>query len=106
MSKKQKEGITVGVGGIPIVVITQREKQAVKASNKLYAIIGNALETGAITGLEFRLAKAALMLIENLVIKRFSIGSVDDSIDELNSSIDVYNSFEDFSIRGNHDQKW
>jgi len=86
---------SVGVGGLPTVVITPREKRALKASNKLYQIIGEALDDNLITGLQFRLAKAALVLIENLIIPRFSFNSIDDAIEEVKTSADIYDAFEE-----------
>lgn len=90
------EGLTLGVGGkTPVITITAREKRALKASNHLYEIIGEALENDVITGLQFRVCKAALMLIETMIVRRFSIGSTSDAITEVEASIDIYNSFED-----------
>jgi hypothetical protein len=96
MNGKQSEGLRAGVGGEPpVIVITAREKRALKACNKLYEIIGEALEQSVITGLQFRLCRAALMLIENMIVRRFSVGSIEDAITEVNASVDIYNSFED-----------
>jgi len=96
MSEQESEGLSFGVGGsTPVIKITRREKHALKACNDLYAVIGEALEQDVITGLQFRLCKAALMLIENMIVRRFSFGSMEDSITEIEASIDIYNSFED-----------
>lgn len=94
MKDKNNEGLRVGEGGTPVIVITPREKRAIKASNKLYAIIGEALEESVITGLQYRLCRAALVLIETMIVRRFSLGSVEDAIVEVEASTDIYNSFE------------
>jgi len=94
--REQTEGLSLGVGEkVPVIVITQREKGALKACNGLYAIISEALELDVISGLQFRLCKASLMLIESMIVRRFSFGSIDDAIQEVEASIDIYNSFED-----------
>lgn len=96
MNGQENEGLVFGEGGKPPVIkITKREKAALKACNGLYEIIGEALDDDVITGLQFRLCRAALMLIENMIIRRFSFGSMDDAITEVEASIDIYNSFED-----------
>ena len=98
MESKNHTHVSDGEGGmIPVVTISVRERRAVKACNKLYNEIHEALEAEIITGLQFKVARCALVLIESLIVKRFSFDTYESAWEQLQSAVDIQESFDEFS---------
>lgn len=84
-------------GGIPApVTISVREREAVKATNNVYNAIQEALEAEVITGLQFKVARCALALIESLIVRRFSFDTYESAWEQLGAAVDIQESFDEF----------
>lgn len=71
------------------------QAEALKACNKLYAVLGELHAKGLIKDYAFALARSALMLIETIAVPSYSMMNLEEAKEQLDSDYMRYQDLED-----------